>query len=172
MRITSCVNSITIIQYQEITGKQSKKAYSTKSKKMRIRRQILNFTLSVIFIGTLFSCDRKEGDWDDNIKLSTKSVEFSALSDSVTITTGGSWWWVSDVSVNNEWFFDFRDVDLESDHYVIKQDCFVVERRDKNTLFIKVDENPLSVARVITVCLEAGDYFDRVTITQKPRPLQ
>lgn len=87
---------------------------------MRIRRQILNFTLSFIFIGTLFSCDRKEGDWDDNIKLSTKSVEFSALSDSATITTGGSWWWVSDVSVNNEWFFDFRDVDLESDHYVIK----------------------------------------------------
>jgi hypothetical protein len=43
-----------------------------------------------------------------------------------------------------------------------------VERRDKTKLFIKVDENPANVQRLITVGLEAGDYFDKVTITQKP----
>lgn len=120
---------------------------------------------------TIYSCSEKElGDWDDNIKLSTKAVEFSSLSDSVTIKTGGSGWWVSDVSVNSDWFYGFKDINLEADSYTIQQDCFVVERRDKNTLFIKVDENPLKVQRVITVGLQAGDYFDRVTITQKPRP--
>ena len=120
---------------------------------------------------TIYSCSEKElGDWDDNIKLSTKAVEFSSLSDSVTIKTGGSKWWVSNVSVNSDWFYGFKDINLEADSYTIQQDCFVVERRDKNTLFIKVDENPLKVQRVITVGLQAGNYFDRVTITQKPRP--
>lgn len=134
-------------------------------------KQILSITLMIVSFITIYSCSEKElGDWDDNIKLSTKAVEFSSLSDSVTIKTGGSKWWVSDVSVNSDWFYGFKDINLEADSYTIQQDCFVVERRDKNTLFIKVDENPLKVQRVITVGLQAGDYFDRVTITQKPRP--
>jgi|SRR5665647_48564 len=133
-------------------------------------KRILSFILLIVFITTIYSCSKEIGKWDDNIKLSTKNVEFSALSDSVKITTGGSWWWVSDVSVNSDWFYGFKDINLEADSYIIKQDCFVVERRDKNTLFIKVDENPLNVQRIITVGLEAGDYFDRVTITQKPKP--
>ncbi len=134
-------------------------------------RQILSFTLLTVFMITINSCSKeKVGKWDDNIKLSNKNVEFSALADSVTITTGGSWWWISDVSVNGVWFYNFKNINLEADSYSIKQDCFVVERRDKNTLFIKVDENPLSVQRIITVGLQAGDYGDRVTITQKPKP--
>ena len=134
-------------------------------------KQILSITLMIVSFITIYSCSEKElGDWDDNIKLSTKAVEFSSLSDSVTIKTGGSGWWVSDVSVNSDWFYGFKDINLEADSYTIQQDCFVVERRDKNTLFIKVDENPLKIQRIITVGLQAGDYFDRVTITQKPRP--
>ena len=134
-------------------------------------RQILSFMLLTVFMITINSCSKeKVGKWDDNIKLSNKNVEFSALADSVTITTGGSWWWISDVSVNGVWFYNFKNINLEADSYSIKQDCFVVERRDKNTLFIKVDENPLSVQRIITVGLQAGDYGDRVTITQKPKP--
>ncbi|MBP8945629.1 MAG: BACON domain-containing protein [Paludibacteraceae bacterium] len=134
-------------------------------------KRILSITLLIVSFITIYSCsEKKVGDWDDNIKLSTKAVEFSALSDSVTIKIGGSGWWVSDVSVNSDWFYGFKDINLEADSYTIQQDCFVVERRDKNTLFIKVDENPLNVQRIITVGLEAGDYFDRVTITQKPKP--
>lgn len=130
-----------------------------------------NLSMALFFVLViLYSCSEKEiGKWDDNIKLSTKAVEFSALPDSVTITTGGDNWWVSDVSVNSVWFSGFKDINLEADSYRIKRDCFVVERRDKNKLFIKVDENPLTVQRNITVGLQAGDYFDRVTITQKPR---
>jgi len=130
-------------------------------------KRILSITLLIVsFITTIYSC----GKWADNIKLSTKHVEFSALSDSVKITTVGSWWRVSDVSVNSKYFYEFKDINREADSYIIKQDCFVVERIDKNTLFIKVDGNPLNVQRIITVGLEAGDYFDRVTITQKPKP--
>ena len=134
-------------------------------------KRILNFTLLFVSFITIYSCsEKKEGDWDDNIKLSTKAIEFSALSDSVTIKTGDSGWWISDISVNSNYFYNFNGINLESDSYVIKQDCFVVERRDKNTLFIKVTENTLNIQRIITVGLQAGDYFDRVTITQKPKP--
>ena len=133
-------------------------------------KKLLIFSPLMLFIILLLSsCPRPKGDWDDIIKLSTKSAEFSANGDSVLITTGGSWWWVSDVSVNDEWFYNFQGINLEADSYIIKENCFNVERRDKHTLFIKVYENPLSVKRIITVGLEAGDYFDRVTITQKPK---
>ena len=134
-------------------------------------KRILSFTLLFVSFITIYSCsEKKEGDWDDNIKLSTKAVEFSALSDSVTIKTGGSGWWISDISVNSNYIYNFNGINIESDSYIIKQDCFWVERQDKNTLFIKVAENTLNVQRIITVGLQAGDYFDRVTITQKPRP--
>ncbi len=108
------------------------------------------------------------GKWGDNIKLSTKNVEFNSTADSVTITTEGEWWWVNEISVGDTSYHHFEDINLEADNYVIQDTCFVVERRDKTQLFIKVDENPSNVERVIVVGLEAGDYFDRVTVKQKP----
>ena len=128
------------------------------------------FTLMIVFIIAFYSCSKPKGDWPDNIGLSTKVVEFNAQSDSVTITTFGSSWWIGDVSVNSDWYYNFNlEVNLETDSYIIKHDCFTVERRDKHKLLIKVDENPLNIQRIITVGLQAGDYFDRVTITQKPK---
>jgi hypothetical protein len=133
-------------------------------------KNILHFTTLILFINTFYSCsEKKVGNWDDNIKLSTKAIEFSASGDSVTIKTEGSWWWITDITVDSIYFYGFKGVDLQSDNYSIKQDCFDVERRDKNTLFIKVDANPLNVKRIITVGLEAGDYFDKITITQKSK---
>lgn len=115
-------------------------------------KRILRFTPADYFYYNLFCSEEEIGDWDDNIKLSTKAVEFSALSDSVKITTGGSRWRVSDISVNSAWFYGFKNVNLEADSYIIQQDCSVIERRrDVNTLYIKVDANPLSVQRIITV---------------------
>jgi hypothetical protein len=133
-------------------------------------KNLLLLMLVVIALA-ISSCSdtRKDGDWDDVIKLSSKSVELSALADSVTIKTGGSWWWVTNVSVDGKYYNGFAGVDLLSDSYSIRQDCFVVERRDKNTLFIKVEANPNSVKRTITVGLEAGDYFDGVVVTQKAK---
>ena len=134
-----------------------------------MKRQILTITLLIVFILAINSCSKKKiGNWDDNIKLSTKSAEFSASGDSIIIKTGGSWWWISDISVDSSWYYGFKGVDLQADSYTIKQDCFDVEHRDKNTLFIKVAANPNKVNRIISIGLEAGDYFDRVTVTQKP----
>jgi len=120
--------------------------------------------LLTIFLTILISC----GGWRDNIKLSIKDVEFKANGDSVLITTQGDWWWVTDVSVNDTNYYDFDGIDITSDQYVIAKDCFVVERRDKHSLFISLNANHLNSVRIVKVGLEAGDYFDRVKITQKP----
>ena len=132
-------------------------------------KKIITLDLIIILIVAFYSCSKPKGIWDDNIHLSTKNASFSASGDSVTIKTGGDWWWVSDVSVDSTWYYGFTGVDLQSDSYKIKQSCFDVERRDKNTLFIKVDANPNNVKRIITVGLQAGDYGDRVTVTQKSK---
>jgi hypothetical protein len=129
-------------------------------------KKIINFILMIILIIVLYSCAKPKGIWDDNIHLSTKTSEFSASGDSITIKTGGSWWWITGISVDGTNYGCTR-ADLQADNYSIKQDCFDVKHRDKNTLFIKVVANPNNVPRNITVGLQAGDYFDRVTITQK-----
>ena len=132
-------------------------------------KKILCVVCLVTCVTIFNSCSNKkelDGKWDDNIKLSTKTVDFNANTDSVIIKTGGSSWWILDISVDGKYYYGFVGVNLNADHYSIKQDCFVVDRRDKNTLFIKVQENPLSAKRIITIGLEAGDYFDRVFVTQ------
>ncbi len=135
-------------------------------------KKLLCANLIIAFVITVYSCsDNKSnlGEWDDCIKLSTKDVEFNSLENSVIVKTGGTGWWVTHVSVNNDCFYSFGNVNPRSDKFLIELDCFVVERRDKNTLYIKLNENPLNVERIITVGLEAGDYFDRIKITQNPK---
>ena len=106
------------------------------------------------------------GNWDDIIKLSKKEIVFESHADSVIITTKGSCWWIADISIDGVEFFDFRGIDLEADSYSITHECVMFEKQDPNTIFIKVDANPLNKDRLIIIGLEAGDYFDRIRITQ------
>ena len=127
-------------------------------------KQLITFCLLII---AFYSCAKGPGE--NTIHLSTRTAEFNASGDSIIVKTGGNWWWVSDISVDTTWYYGFTGVDLQADSYKIKQDCFDVEHRDKNTLFIKVTANPNYSKRIVTVGLEAGDYFDKVTITQKSK---
>jgi hypothetical protein len=129
-------------------------------------KKTTTYILSILFINLcLSSC----GLWKDNIKLSTRSAVFNGNGDSILITTKGGGWWISSISVDDKNYAHFPGVDILSDNYVIKEDCFVFERREKYTLFIKLDENPLNVNRIVIVVLQAGDYHDGVKITQKPK---
>ena len=117
------------------------------------------------------SCSDKEdpiGQWDDNIKLSTKSVGFVVKSDSVIITTEGDWWWIDDISINgiSSTYYNRENIDFYSESYTIEGDCYTVKRCDKNTLFVKMNENVTGQKRKMTITLEAGDYFDHVVIKQ------
>ena len=125
-------------------------------------------TLGIIILS---SCSNKEeiiGKWDDNIKLSTKNVELTSKTDSVTITTEGDWWWIDAISFEDSTYsyYGREDINLESDSYSIIEEQFLVERRDKNTLFVKINENNIEKERVMNITFEAGDYFDYVNIKQ------
>ena len=124
--------------------------------------------LLILTIVLVSACNNEDGKWDDIIKLSTKNVEFGVKADSVVITTEGDWWWINMIELNDSiyCYYNNENIDLESDSYTIIEDDFTVERRDKNTLFIKMEENLTGEERVLIIGLEAGDYFDHVIITQ------
>jgi hypothetical protein len=129
-------------------------------------KKVSFFSRLILFITLIIlSC----GCWRDNIKLSTNSAEFSANGDSIVVTTKGGDWWLSGITVDDKHFYNFDGIDVLADSYTVKEDCFVFERRDKYTLFIKLEPNTLSTKRVVIIELEAGDYFDRVTITQNQK---
>jgi len=129
--------------------------------------QVLLFIAVSFFM--LSSCDKDDpdGKWSDNIKLSSKSAELEATSDSVTFTTEGTWWWVTDIVVGDSTYFDFENINMGGYNYSIQVGDVVVERRDTTTLFVKAGANSTGAVRNIKVGLEAGDYFDRVVIKQK-----
>ena len=132
---------------------------------INIMRKVSIFILFVLSITLILSSC---GGWRDNIKLSTKTAEFSAKGDSILIRTKGDSWWLSNITVDGKIFDKFDGIDVLADSYIVKQDCFIFQRRDKNTLFIKLEPNPLNHKRTVIFELEAGDYFGRVTITQNP----
>jgi hypothetical protein len=130
-------------------------------------KKLLPLVLIAVTILILASCNKEsDGKWNDNIRLFSKTASFEADVDSVTISTEGTWWWVVDISVGDSTYYGFENINLESDNYTIQKGGIVVERRNSTTLFIQADANTTGTSRIISVGLEAGDYIDRVTITQ------
>ncbi len=81
--------------------------------------------------------------------------------------TKGSWWWIVEISLDDSTKLDFEGINILSDQYNIASNGYVVERRDSNTLFVSLEANPKKTLRILKIFLEAGDYFDGVTISQK-----
>ena len=128
--------------------------------------QLFLLLLLSVFIYSSCEKDDPDGKWDDNIKLSSKWADLEATADSATFTTEGTWWWVTEITINDSTYFPADSINLEADSYVIQVEDVVVERKDANTLFVKAQENTTGEERTIRVGLEAGDYFDSVTVTQ------
>jgi len=121
----------------------------------------------IVGITIFISCSKKDGIWDDNIILSAKKATFSAESDSITITTEGGWWWITDVKFQEKIYLAiYTEDDFTGDFITFSDDDFLVKKINKHTLFIKVNKNNSGYQRFLYVNLEAGDYFDSVKITQ------
>ena len=118
----------------------------------------------------IVSCEKETliRQWEDNIKLSTSKVEFGAKTDSVIISTEGENWMIVTVYFNDSTYTTRHreDIDFESYPYSIVGDNFVVERHDKNALFVKLDENETGEERTMGIVLNAWNYYDHVVIKQ------
>ena len=133
-------------------------------------KKVLIFIMSVF---VLTSCSDKEeviGKWDDNIKLSQKSAKFSYETDSITINTQGNGWWINSVEYSDSVYYPAVPYDLPFEPVTIKGNSFLVEHRDKKTLFIKMEENNTGIKRELKIVVQGGNYFDYVYISQSAKP--
>jgi len=98
-------------------------------------------------------------------------VQFGPGADSVTITTQGDWWWIDGITFDDSTYCTQSDKNYnpETEYYTFARDGYVVEKRDKHTLFVKLGKNTTGKERILSVLLEAGDYFDGVTVKQAAR---
>jgi hypothetical protein len=94
-------------------------------------KKIVAFSLMIILIIVFYSCIKPKGLWEDNIHLSTKTAEFSASGDSITIKTGGSWWGISDISVDSTWYADFTGVALTDYWYILYLTNFTTDSKNR-----------------------------------------
>lgn len=131
-----------------------------------MKRKLIFGIISILFL-SLLSCesDRPDGDWDDNIKLSTKEVGFSAESDSVIITTEGTWWWINGISLNDD-SYDISGINTAQDNFLIEESEFTIERKNTKEIHISMTENQSATERTLTIGLQAGNYFDGIKIVQ------
>lgn len=130
-----------------------------------MEKSILIFLLA-IFVSACTS--EKEGDWDDNIKLSQKKFSIDALQNVAIITTEGDSWWVSGISFEGGQLFDYSDVDTTSKNFTITETEFVLERKNGKEISIEISKNTTNAERILNVELQAGNYFDVITIVQSP----
>ena len=120
------------------------------------------------FFLSLLSCDSEEpiGKWEDNIKLSKKEVSISANANTVIITTEGTWWWIDGISLNGEHNFDMSDIDTSRENFLIEETIFSIERRNAKEIHISMNKNDSGSERILAIGLQAGNYFDRITVIQ------
>ena len=123
-----------------------------------------------LFIVAIYSCSNSKetpiGLWDDNIKLSQKEAQFTTENDSIVITTEGEWWWIHEISLNENSNFDLSGIDTNAKNFIIDETEFKIERKNATEIHIEMTKNLTGSERVLIIGLEAGDYFDRIIITQ------
>ncbi len=131
-------------------------------------KEKLIFGIISILLLSLASCNSDDpiGKWDDNIKLSEKEVTISAESNSLVITTGGTWWWINGIGLDDDWSYDISGIDTTQDDFLIEENEFTIERKNANEIHISLTENQSDVERTLTIGLQAGNYFDGIKIIQ------
>ncbi len=137
--------------------------------------KIIALLLSIFFF---CSCSEEEGleeEWVNTIKLSTNDVEFNANGDSVIITTEGDSWivdqiWLSSIKYRGHYTYTNEDFKPDSTAYTIIEEDFVVEKRDKNTLFILLGDNTTGFERTMGVRVSTiGQYNNAIMIRQRAK---
>ena len=131
---------------------------------------IFGLLLSIMFL-PLASCDSDkngpniEGKWDDNIKLSQKTANFSSESNSITITSEYDGWWLNGIALNKVGV-DLSNINKLSKDFVVTNSEFQVERKDGKTIIITMNKNATNAERVLSISLQNGDFFNSINVVQ------
>ena len=159
---------------------------------MKAFKSIFGILIFAATLPLITSCESNEvvGKWKDAIKLSTNKASFGSAADSVVITSKGTWWWFTEIRTNSNiyypireeggndnpssWYVKDRSDTLtykipsihKDDEYTINDDFFDIKKIGLNRLIIKLNANETSADRSVMIDLEAGDYFETVTILQ------
>lgn len=127
------------------------------------------FFLGIVF---LVSCSSNNdfpeppiGKWDDNIVLSQKSATLSSNTNSITITTKYSGWWLSGIGLDNK-AIDLTGINRLSENFIVTNSDFQVERKNGKSIIITMNPNTTGSERILYVALQGGDYFDGIKVTQ------
>ena len=126
----------------------------------------------ILILTITISCSKSEenpiGIWEDNIGLSQKSAEFTSENNNITITTEGNWWCLAGVYLNGNHITPTIGIDIDpcSDTFIIGNNEFSIQRNSKTEMLIEMNENQTNSERILRVDFSAGNYFDRVIITQ------
>ena len=124
------------------------------------------FTLIWISIISCSTSGNDDGIWDDNIKLSQKTVTLNSNENSITITTESTYWWLNGILLNNN-NVELTNVNTLSKNFVITNQDFEVERKeDGKKIIITLNQNNTNSERILMISMQNGDYFDRVKVIQ------
>lgn len=121
--------------------------------------------LILLFIGVTSCKDEEDGKWNDNIELSQKEVNFTTEENQIVITTQGTGWWISEVTLDGNVQEDIS-IDTTADNFIINTDEFSIERKNATDIYISMQSNLTETDRVLIIGLQDGNYFDGIKITQ------
>ncbi len=134
--------------------------------KTRTKLKIIGFLLVLTSTISCSESDQPIGKWDDNIKLSQKEVQLSVDNDSIVITTEGSWWWIDGIYLNGTSSFDRNEIDTTAENFVIDEIEYRIERKNATEIYIEMAKNETGIERKLMIALQAGNYFDSITVSQ------
>ncbi|MGA6119891.1 hypothetical protein [Sphingobacterium anhuiense] len=126
------------------------------------------FYLVILLVGfCTISCKKNgiDGDWDDNIKLSQKIVNFDSEASSIIITTKSTNWWLNDISINGK-SMDITNIEVGAKNFVVNNLDFQIERKEGNKITISLTRNNSNSERILQIGLQNGNYFDGIKIVQ------
>lgn len=132
-------------------------------------KKLFIIAMTLLMVGTFTSCsgDDKPGDWEDNIKLSTRTVDFDINRGSSVVTTGKQGWWFGSVEIAGKHYYPEHTGNNPGEELTaITAEWLTVRKTDGKTILVFVEKNLTEADRSAVIVLQNGNYFDRITVTQ------
>ena len=105
------------------------------------------------------------GKGTDTIGLETKEVFFKSSKDSIELRTRkGDDWWLTEISTKDT-IYRTHSLNVQ----VIEGGGLYVEKTGRKSIFIRIDSNLTGLERRFTTVIQAGNYYNTITIIQKAK---